>query len=100
MIANQATVHPNRFSSKFRTSPQFWPQSGTAQNWDAVGKVSSNGGSEWLLVEAKAHVGEIVTHCQAKAESSLKTIRDAFEKTKRALGVPNDARHDWLKDYY
>jgi hypothetical protein len=37
---------------------EFWPQTGSSQNWDAVGKISYEDHEEWLLVEAKAHVGE------------------------------------------
>ena len=37
----------------------FWPQSGTSQNWDAVGKIHHDGHDEWVLVEAKAHLGWI-----------------------------------------
>jgi len=37
----------------------FWPQTGNAQNWDAVGKIHFGKTAEWLLVEAKGHIGEI-----------------------------------------
>lgn len=35
---------------------QYWPQSGTQQNWDAVGQAKIDGADEWLLIEAKAHL--------------------------------------------
>ncbi len=77
---------------------EFWPQAGRAQNWDAVGQVSVSGREEWLLVEAKAHLGEIQSSCQASPAGGLDTIRAAFEATKKALGV--QPGRDWLSGYY
>jgi hypothetical protein len=77
---------------------EFWPQTGRPPNWDAVGKVSVNGQREWLLVEAKAHLGEIESSCQASPAGGLDTIRAAFETTKKALDVQRD--RDWLSGYY
>ena len=77
---------------------EFWPQTGRPPNWDAVGQVSVNGRREWLLVEAKAHLGEIESSCQASPAGGLDTIRAAFETTKKALGVAPD--RDWLSGYY
>jgi hypothetical protein len=45
---------------------QYWPQSGQAQNWDAVGQIHFNDRVEWLLVEAKGHRGEVVSSCGAR----------------------------------
>ena len=36
----------------------FWPQSGNAQNWDAVGKIDYGDRTEWVLVEAKPILGK------------------------------------------
>ena len=45
---------------------QFWPSSGNSHNWDAVGKFNSpTGQNGWLLVEAKAHTGELTSSCGA-----------------------------------
>ncbi len=53
----------------------FWPQSGSAQNWDAVGKIFVDGKEEWLLVEAKAHIKELQSSCRAKSERSKAKIQ-------------------------
>src|SRR5208337_4362825 len=45
---------------------KFWPQTGNVPNWDAVGRLDSNSGVEYLLVEAKAHVEELQSSCSAK----------------------------------
>jgi len=78
----------------------FWPQTGNAQNWDAVGKINYGDHEEWLLVEAKAHLGEVISHCGAKSEHSINKIKLAFEKTMRACcDCPMDVEY-WLSPYY
>jgi hypothetical protein len=78
----------------------YWPQSGNIPNWDAVGRSSSEG--EYLLVEAKAHTGEIRSDCGAKDAQG----RGGLGKIKTALGDTIDAYgfestpDDWLKGYY
>lgn len=71
---------------------EFWPTRGP--QWDALA-VGSNG--TVVLVEAKAHVNELASSCQA-SERSLKTINQAFTATKQSLGVAPDS--DWLNGYY
>jgi len=68
-------------------------------NWDAVGQVvRPDGTSDWLLVEAKAHLGEIKQSCTATSPVSIGQIELALNETKSALGVP--AERDWLRGYY
>ena len=76
----------------------FWPVGAGIHNWDAVGWVASGEIQTLLLVEAKAHVAELKTNCNAKDEGSIEKIKKAFEITKTALGVPN--RFDWMTNYY
>ncbi len=76
----------------------FWPQHAGIQNWDAVARLDVDGTTEWLLVEAKAHIGEIKSNCGAKPEGGRGTITAALDETKRSLGV--DAGRDWLNFYY
>lgn len=65
---------------------QFWPQTGNIQNWDAVGYIQTRDDSkEWILLEAKDHVGEIRSNCGAKSQRSRTQIEKAFEETKKAL---------------
>jgi hypothetical protein len=76
----------------------FWPVGGGIHNWDAVGWVCSDRIRELLLVEAKAHIGEIKTDCQAKYPGSINKIRESFGIVKNSLGVSSEI--DWMKDYY
>jgi hypothetical protein len=85
-------------SSARQAWPKFWPQSGNVQNWDAVGRLRVKQESRWLLVEAKAHLGEIETRCVARNSESRRMISSALESTKAAIGVPRSA--DWLSTYY
>lgn len=75
-----------------------WPGSGNSQNWDAVASVARADGSlSWLLVEAKAHLGELSSACQA-TEESLAVIRKALDATRDHLAA--DPAADWTRPYY
>jgi hypothetical protein len=78
--------------------PEFWPQRGGVQNWDAVGVLQYPDHREWLLLEAKANVEELRSASGAKNPGSVGKIRDALDATKRAVGV--DASCDWSQPYY
>ncbi len=49
---------------------RFWPDRGTPQHWDALGKGTFDGEREWLLVEAKAHIDEIKKERYGSHESN------------------------------
>jgi hypothetical protein len=71
----------------------FWPARGP--QWDALGRTSRG---EPLLVEAKAHIPELLsTSCQATGKS-LRTIRASLDRVKRAIG--SRAAADWCETYY
>lgn len=78
----------------------FWPQTGNVQNWDAVGKIFFGDVFEWLLVEAKGHIGEIKSKCGAKNQNSRQTIQSALEKTSRTFGNRFKPIKNWLAPYY
>lgn len=78
--------------------PDFWPQSGNQQNWDAVGVATFKHGDEWILVEAKAHIGELKSSCGASKDGGLPLIEKSLSGTKQRLGVAED--RDWLNGYY
>ncbi len=77
---------------------EYWPRTGNVQNWDSVGRIQFEGTDYWLLVEAKAHKGEIKSDCHASSPRSLETIDRAFTKTKEWLGL--EAGNDWRQLYY
>ena len=75
----------------------YWPYSPKGQqNWDAV---IINDDNEYILVEAKAWLGELKTDISKDAkETSIKKINKAFEETKQRFKIFTE--NNWLKDYY
>uniref|UniRef100_UPI004055A896 hypothetical protein n=1 Tax=Candidatus Electronema sp. TaxID=2698783 RepID=UPI004055A896 len=78
---------------------EFWPQTGNTQNWDAVGQIYFEDTPEWLLLEAKGHIGEIKSKCGAKKPNSKKLICSALEETREAVCRPC-LTANWLEPYY
>jgi hypothetical protein len=78
----------------------FWPPRGNAQNWDAVARIQVNGTGEWLLVEAKSHLGEIKSSCAAKNPKSLQTILAALQATSHTFSRQPKPIENWLTPFY
>jgi hypothetical protein len=77
----------------------IWPSEIHRVAWDAVGEIAGPRSSEWILIEAYAHFGELQANCEAKSwRDGLSQIADALARTQNALGVPMEA--DWLRGYY
>ncbi len=76
----------------------FWPQTGRAQTWDAVGWITSGARRDLLLIEAKAHLSELASNCNAAPHGGRPKIEAAFAPTKAALGVPLES--NWMVGYY
>lgn len=73
----------------------FWPDSGP--RWDGLATTATG---EVILVEAKAHLDEMITDCGA-GEASTGQILSAFEHTKTMLGIPDSRRRvAWHSPYY
>jgi len=71
---------------------KFWPNKTKAMNWDAVGRI----GDQWLLVEAKAHAGELKSDSKAGIKSRI-AIQDKFIDLGTEKGIDTTG---WLKKYY
>jgi len=76
-----------------------WPQTGNSMNWDLVGYTIQNSIKTWILIEAKAHIGELNQSCGAST-SSLTTINNALLKTANNNGINITANNPWTKNYY
>lgn len=74
----------------------FWPQFGNSQNWDAVGRLRYQDHDEWLLVEAKAHLHELKSSCQATNQNSIEKINAALTKTINHFCTPPVPVERWL----
>ena len=76
-----------------------WPQSGNSMNWDLVGfTINEKGLKTWILIEAKAHIGELNSECKAKAITSKEKISKALEKTAEDFGMKINT--NWISKYY
>ena len=67
------------------TLQDFWPSRGP--QWDALGRID---GKAYFLVEAKAHVSEILSSSQAKTPASKSLITKSLEETDRFLNLKPD----------
>ena len=73
----------------------YWPQRGP--QWDALGRLPSG---EILLVEAKAHIGEMCTlGTSAKNPASRRLIESRLDELCATLGV-RDQRVAWADCFY
>lgn len=70
----------------------FWPRGGP--QWDGLARDATGG---IYLFEAKAHLGEMVSTCQASLKSRTQ-IETALSEAKVAFGAAPGA--DWLTGYY
>lgn len=71
----------------------FWPARGP--QWDALGRTSRG---EPLLVEARAHIPELLSPPCPAAGRSLRAIRTSLDRVKRAVGLHASA--DWCTTSY
>jgi len=71
----------------------FWPKRGP--QWDALGRIEDKA---YFLIEAKAHVSEIVSSSQAKSPYSISLINKSLDETKGYLKLNPDI--DLSKGFY
>ncbi len=71
----------------------FWPPRGP--QWDALGRIKNEA---YFLIEAKAHISEILSSSQAKAESSVSLINKSLKETKKYLNLKPEI--DLTKGFY
>lgn len=75
-----------------RSLNSFWPRGGPV--WDGLAKTSRG---DIILVEAKSHISELVSSCQAGPQS-LKLIQDSLEETAEFHNATSP--ENWLHGYY
>jgi hypothetical protein len=71
----------------------FWPKGGPV--WDGLAKTDKK---DILLIEAKSHIGELLTILRAKDEDSLRTISQSLTQTQDFLG--GKSHLDWTAPFY
>lgn len=76
-----------------RRLSQFWPYGGP--RWDALGRAADG---KVVMVEAKAHLGEVRSPPTKAQGESLGKIRASLGEAKAHIGSTSD--HDWSGPYY
>lgn len=76
---------------------QFWPTTGSSQNWDAVGRLVDGSKTEWLLVEAKARARELNSACKAVGKGRA-IIEKALLETRLHMKITAD--RSWTDSFY
>ena len=71
----------------------FWPARGP--QWDALGKI---GDEAFFLLEAKAHITELISSSAAKSSSSIASIEHSLAETKDYLDLKTNL--DLTKGFY
>jgi hypothetical protein len=71
----------------------FWPS--RSPQWDALGRIK---GEAYFLVEAKAHVTEVISSSQAKSPTSRSLIERSLNETRSYLKLSPE--FDLTKNFY
>lgn len=72
---------------------RFWPRGGP--EWDALARTTDG---RLMIIEAKAHIPEIVSSPTCATEPALSLIRHSLEETKAFIRC--DASCDWATTFY
>lgn len=72
----------------------YWSLGGNLPNWDGVILHKDDNTEEWIIVEAKAHLGEIESNT---ASASNQNIQNAFKNTQERFKISND---NWFGKHY
>jgi hypothetical protein len=71
----------------------FWPKRGPV--WDGLGRTNRG---DIIMLEAKAHIAEMVSPPTSAGKISLPQIRKSLDETKHYLG--SHSHHDWASAFY
>lgn len=91
-------LDPNIYSKILTTWHNEWPQSGNSMNWDLIGYSEDQRERKWILIEAKAHIGELSQSCKAKSSVSRTKIKTALSNTAQNYGITSNDY--WIENYY
>lgn len=87
------------FNSILSNWKKEWPQSGNSMNWDLVGFTVQDDIKTWILIEAKAHIGEVEQSTGASIDS-IKKIEKALTNAAVNNGINILSNNPWTKKYY
>lgn len=90
---DQAFLERLGITLSMRRLEDFWPTGGP--QWDALGRATSG---EAILVEAKAHVPELLSSPTQATDASAETIRGSLSEAASALSAAPGT--DWSQRFY
>ncbi len=90
---DEAALDRIDFHLRHRSLESFWPTRGP--QWDALGKAESG---EAILVEAKAHIGELFSGATRASETSARKIRASLREVMTGLHAKPGL--DWSSRFY
>lgn len=83
-----------KFESLQSNWKKYWSLGGNKPNWDGIILHRNSNNKEWIIVEAKAHLGEI----ESKTKSaSNQNIQNAFKETQKRFEISNN---NWFGKHY
>ena len=74
---------------------EFWPERGP--HWDALARTDQG---QVILLEAKSHVGEMVSTLGARNPKSRQRIHSSLAETKWFIGTRSGAQRNWTTGVY
>lgn len=77
-----------------RALPDFWPARGPM--WDGLALL----GDQFILVEAKAHIAEVVSPRSRAGEPALQRIRESMTEVQKAIASKSVGFVDWTGTFY
>jgi len=92
--------HEPNYSTVLSKWKVEWPQKGNSMNWDLVGYTIQNEIKTWILIEAKAHIGELKQSSGATEEGGLSKIDKALAKVADNNGISISESKPWTKNHY
>ena len=90
----------NTHDTVISTWKKEWPQTGNSMNWDLVGFTENHGEKTWILIEAKAHLGELQQNCKASNKSLTTIIEKTLAELAERNGITILDKNPWTKKYY
>jgi hypothetical protein len=91
--SDSAFIDKLQVELKYGPLIDFWPSGGPV--WDGLAKIDNN---DILLIEAKSHIGELISVLKAIANNSLEKISRSLSQTQEILGVKSHL--DWTAPFY
>lgn len=100
LVGLEFLKYDTNYEKALKNWREEWPQSGNSMNWDLVGYTIQDNIKTWVLIEAKAHLGELEQDCGASSLVSIEKIEMALSNTAKNNNVIISEEKPWTKKFY